>query len=85
MVWRKGAKAGALICGFDVPGEIVRNLASIPRGRLYFTFPVWTSESLQDLRERKEEAEEMAVEAMDRLTEHTKQMEETNNLLMKVC
>merc|ERR1711862_1035221 len=83
MVWRKGAAAGALICGFSVPGEITRNLATIPRGQLYCTFPVWSSESLKDLRERKEKAEEKAVEAMDRLKEHTKQMEQTGNFLMK--
>ena len=35
MIWRRGAKAGALICGFDVPEEVKRNDASIPKGRVY--------------------------------------------------
>jgi len=35
MVWRRDAKAGALICGFDVPEEVKRNDASIPKGRLF--------------------------------------------------
>ena len=35
MIWRKNAKAGALICGFDVPEDITRNDASIPKGRVY--------------------------------------------------
>ena len=44
---------------------------------------MWTSESLQDLRERKAKAEEKAGEAMDRLKDETRMMEETSNLLMK--
>jgi len=83
MVWRRNAKAGAFICGFDVPEEVKRNGASIPKGRVYVTFPVWTEESLQDLRERMVKAEEKAVEAMDRLKDETRMMSETSNPLMK--
>jgi hypothetical protein len=35
MIWRRNANAGALICGFDVPMEVTRNGASIPKGRVY--------------------------------------------------
>ena len=49
----------------------------------YQTFPVWTQATLQDLRERKVKAEEIAVECMERLKEETRKMEETNNPLMK--
>lgn len=47
------------------------------------TFPVWTQESLQDLRERKAKAEEKVVEAMDRLKDESLKMEQTDNPLMK--
>ena len=47
------------------------------------TFPVWTQETLRDLRQRKVKAEEIAVECMERLKEETRKMEETNNPLMK--
>ena len=47
------------------------------------TVPVWTEESLQDLRERKLVAEEKAVEAMERLKDETRKMAETSNLLTK--
>lgn len=83
MIWRKNAKAGALVCGFDVPEEVTRNAASIPAGRLYLTFPIWTQESLQHLRERAAKAGERAVEAMDRLEEEKRMMEDTPNLLLK--
>jgi hypothetical protein len=34
-IWRRNAKAGAMICGFDVPEEVKRNGATIPKGRVY--------------------------------------------------
>lgn len=83
MIWRRNANAGALICGFDVPEEVKRNDATIPKGRVYVTFPVWTQESLKELRERKVKAEEKAVEALDRLNDATRMMEEESNPLMK--
>ena len=49
----------------------------------YQTFPVWTEESLQELRERKSKAEEKAVEAMERLKDETRMMGETSNPLLK--
>lgn len=56
MIWRRNANAGALILGFDA-GEVKRNQVKLPLGRVYVTFPVWTSESLRDLRARKAVAE----------------------------
>lgn len=35
MNWRNNANAGMLVCGFNVPEEIERNGASIPKGKLY--------------------------------------------------
>ena len=83
IIWRKNAKAGAFICGFDVASEIKRNEASIPKGRFYITFPVWTDESLKDLKERKEKAQEVADEALERLASETLKMEQEKNPLMK--
>ena len=51
-----------------------RNEASIPKGRFYITFPVWTDESLKDLKERKEKAQEVADEALERLASETLKM-----------
>ena len=83
LIWRRNAKAGAFICAFDVPEEIKRNDAKIPKGRLYVTFPVWTEESLKDLKERKEKAEEVANEARQRLEDETRLMREEPNPIMK--
>jgi len=35
IIWRNNAKAGSLICGFDVMEAIQRHDAVIPKGRLY--------------------------------------------------
>lgn len=83
IIWRKNANAGSLICGFDVPAEVKRNDASLPKGRMYVTFPVWTQDTLQDLRGRKVKAEEKAMEAMDRVKIERVKMEESTNPLMK--
>ncbi|KAL7450560.1 hypothetical protein ACHAWC_002459 [Mediolabrus comicus] len=67
IVWRNHAKAGTLTCGFNLDEEVKRNDVVVPKGRVYLMFPVWTTESLQHLRERKAVAEEKAVEALDRM------------------
>ena len=83
MVWRNNARAGALICAFNLAEEIKRNDAGIPSGRLHLTFPLWTQESLEDLRTRKAKAEEIAIEALERHENEVRMMQETNNPLMK--
>ena len=83
MIWRNNARAGALICAFNLVEEVKRNDAHIPKGRIYLTFPLWTAASLQDLRERKTRAEDVAAEAIERHNNEVRLMQETNNLLMK--
>lgn len=82
MIWRRNASAGALILGFDA-GEVRRNKVTLPMGKVYITFPVWTTETLQDLRGRKAVAEKTAMEAYDRQKEEMAKMQQTNNLLAK--
>ena len=67
----------------NVPQEIKRNDAKIPSGRVYLTFPVYSKESLKHLKERKEKAEEVANEAMERLKNESAMMEQTDNPIMK--
>lgn len=53
------------------------------QGRVFISFPVWTSESLQLLKERKAVAEEKAMDAMDRQKDEMYKMQQTGNLLEK--
>ena len=83
MVWRNNARAGALIFAFNLAEEVKRNDAGIPSGRLHLTFPLWTSETLEDLKQRKAKAEEIATEALERHENEVRKMQETTNPLMK--
>jgi len=83
MIWRDNANAGALICAFCLVEDVKRNDVTLPKGRFYLTFPLWTSESLRDLRERKAKAEEKAVEAIERQKNEIRRMQETKNPIMK--
>ncbi len=83
MIWRNNARAGALIVAFNLAEEVKRNDAEIPKGRFYLTFPLWTSDSLNELRERKAKAEERATDAIERHEKEVRLMQETNNPLMK--
>ena len=57
IVWRDASPSGNLICGFHLPKSYQRNDASLPKGRLYISFPVWTTESLQEQLVLKRKAE----------------------------
>lgn len=35
MIWKRNASAGTLMCGFDVPEEVKRNGALLPKGRMF--------------------------------------------------
>lgn len=83
MVWRENAPAGALICAFDVPEEIRRNEASLPKGNMYITFPVWTKSGLKQGRDYKIEVEKRAAEYEEEKQREIEKIKSTNNLLLK--
>jgi hypothetical protein len=83
MVWREGAPSGVIVCGFDVPTEVKRNQASLPAGRLYLSFAVWTKVGLVDAQNHK-------VDVVNRARKHIKdkedelvKMDSTSNPLKK--
>lgn len=83
MVWREGAPAGVIVCGFDVPKEVRRNDASLSAGRLYLSFPVWTKNGLADAQRIKLDVESRARKHMQDKQDELTKMESTNNPLMK--
>jgi hypothetical protein len=54
LIWKKDAPAGAVLCGFDIPEEYTRNDATLPKGRIYMSFPVWTQDTLNFAQKKKE-------------------------------
>jgi hypothetical protein len=83
MVWRKDSPAGSLLCGFEVPEEYKRNDATLPNGRIYISFPIWTKDGLVYGRSEKERVIAQAKEHLDTKNEELEKMKETNNPIMK--
>jgi hypothetical protein len=83
LVWKKDAPAGALLCGFEVPQEYKRNDATLPKGRMYLSFPVWTKETLAFARSEKVRIIERAEECLGERDEELAKMQATLNPLMK--
>jgi hypothetical protein len=83
MIWRENAAAGSLICGFDVPEEYSRNDATLPKGRLYVNFPVWTKIGLKEAQEEKEYIMKRVKELRNEKDEHFHKYRQDPNPLMK--
>lgn len=85
LVWRDEAPAGSIICGFDHPEEARRNKhsSSLPKGRVYVSFPVWTREGLKEQQIRKADVTKIATEHSEEMKAHLDKMRETKNPLMK--
>lgn len=85
LVWRDEAPAGTIICGFDHPDDARRNehSSSLPRGRVYVSFPVWTRAGLNAKQARKADVLKAAEEHSEEMHLHLDKMNDTNNPLMK--
>jgi hypothetical protein len=83
MVWREGAPSGVIVCGFNVPTEVRRNEASLPAGRLYLSFPVWTKAGLVDAQHHKLDVVNRARKHMKDKEDELVKMESTNNPFKK--
>jgi len=83
LVWKKDVPAGALLCGFEIPEEYQRNEATLPSGRIYLSFPVWTAETLAYAREQKKSILQAAADALKEKDEELEKYQAHPNLLMK--
>jgi hypothetical protein len=83
MVWRENAVAGSLICGFDLIQDYRRNDASIPKGQLYVSFPIWTRRGLDEAQATKEAALRRADKLRDEQECQLQKMQATPNPIMK--
>jgi hypothetical protein len=83
LVWRDGAPAGNLICGLELPEEVKRNEAILPKGKIYITFPVWTKETLEQMQLQKGKIMGLANEALAEKDAELAKMQATGNILQK--
>lgn len=82
-VWREGAPAGVIVCGFNLDGDVKRGDATLPKGRVYLSLPVWTRDGLTDKQAYKaEKIAEAEQHKIDQAADIAK-MQATSNPLMK--
>jgi hypothetical protein len=82
-VWREGAPAGNLICGLELPEEVKRNGAILPKGKIYMTFPVWTRATLEQMQLQKDKIMDLASQALAEKDAELAKMQKTGNILQK--
>jgi len=83
MVWLKDQFAGSLVCGFQLAADVSRNGAVLPAGGVYVSFPVFTKESWQTVKERKEDYESSLKKHTVLQAEELQKMEGEKNPFMK--
>eukprot|EP00980_Cylindrotheca_fusiformis_P004059 scaffold880_cov132-Cylindrotheca_fusiformis.AAC.55 len=81
--WKKDSLAGALVCGMEILEDYERNEATLAKGRIYLSFPVWHQEGLDSARSEKERVTKNAEEALQLKNEEMSKYQETNNPIMK--
>jgi hypothetical protein len=84
LVWRDGSSAGNLICGLESPNTYQRNDATLPQGRLYLSFLVWTKETLAKAQTYKAEAEVRAKKYLHDKMDFLHKYEAEPNIFKKV-
>mmetsp|Transcript_18599 Transcript_18599/g.27291 ORF Transcript_18599/g.27291 Transcript_18599/m.27291 type:complete len:282 (+) Transcript_18599:62-907(+) len=87
MVWHDGAVAGTIVCAFDVSKECSRSEnsdVSLPSGRLYIGFPVWTKDGLAQCQVYKQEVMDRAKKCIKSKDDELDKMNGTSNPFLKV-
>jgi hypothetical protein len=83
MVWLKNKPAGSLICGFELPQDYKRNAAILPKGDLFFSFPIWTQAGLLLGQAEKRRVQEEHAQVLAELEEHLVKRDTTSNPIRK--
>ena len=83
MIWRKRAPAGFFVCGFNIPEEVRRNDATLSRGRLYISFPIWSKEGLAESQAVKLRVSKDIEQQRQAQNKELAKMQNTSNLPMK--
>ena len=83
MIWRDNSSAGLIICGFHLHKDAVRNDATLTRGMIYMSWPVWSSDELQNQQKRKAKAEKKYNTFQLERDTQLEKMNDTRNILQK--
>ena len=83
MCWREKRPGGKLIFGFNIKEEYHRNDAFLPKGRVYLSFPVFTTQSLQDVHKKRDNAESQRKQYLDQRDAELERYEVATNVISK--
>ena len=82
LVWKHGALAGSLVCAFDLEHDATRNDCTLPKGRIYLSFPVWEKVGLLHAQLVKKDIQSRAnVYLADKQAELQKCLDDPNPLM----
>ena len=84
LCWTDGIPSGNFMCGMTVAQDYTRNGGSVfPGGRCYMTFPVFTKDGLEELRQDKIRLLKQAKDLQERKHAALERVASTLNPLMK--
>jgi len=83
LIWRKDSPAGVLVCGFEIAEDYRRNDASLSKGRVYMSFPIWTKDTLEDAQKEKHRVIQREKELAGAREEALAKSKGTANPIMK--
>ena len=83
IAWRKGSNHGQIICGLNLPKELVRNEARVEKGPIYINFAIWNEQDFVEAHEEKKRVKAQAEIFMRDQQETMKRYKEETNLFQK--
>ena len=83
IVWRYGNPAGSIILAFRVSHDIKRNEATLPGGRMYVSYPLWTAEGISEARKYVADIHQKAEQYKTERDDAINRAKDTANPLMK--
>jgi hypothetical protein len=83
IVWKDGSPTGTLLVGFEIDREYKRNEIALPKGKIYLSFSIWTSEGLKEAQNNKERCLTRADVILKEKDEELTKMTETGNVFEK--
>lgn len=83
LVWREGGGAGVIVCGFQLEEAVKRNEATLAKGRIYMSLPVWIKQGLQEQQAYRRLVEARAEKYTREKMDAFRKMESTTDPMTK--
>jgi hypothetical protein len=85
LIWDSpDAPAGTLVLGLDVQEDATRNDATLKKGHIFVSFPIWTKEGIAEYQKRKADVEQASAVHLVERDEQLQKYKEATNLFAKL-